>query len=42
MKKLMFLLFCLPTFVLGQKDTDFEISEEPLDIVSWNLRYFPC
>ena len=41
MKKLMFLLFCLPTFVLGQKDTDFEISEEPLDIVSWNLRYFP-
>ena len=41
MKKLMFLLFCLPTFVLGQKYTDVEISEQPLDIVSWNLRYFP-
>jgi len=31
----------LPNLVLAQKDNDFVAVEEPLDIVSWNLRYFP-
>jgi len=39
--RLILALSILPAFVLGQKHTDIIISEESLDIVSWNLRYFP-